>query len=114
MIFGKWFLHTCTLELRRPRAGLSAHSLLSHVFMSAYAMLAGLLLKTLYVELAHHYMLQLRAVAFVTPGYVVDYGMMVSWMLWTMDMDGIMDVWYGQMMIYDVESIKDDGSMMYG
>ena len=81
MIFGKWFLHTCILELRRPRAGLSAHSIFSHVFMSAYAMLAGLLLKTLYVELAHHYMLQLRAVAFVTPGYVVDYGM-----------DGIMDV----------------------
>ena len=74
-IFGKWFVNTCTLELRRPRAGLSAHSIFSHVF-SAYAMMAGLLVITLYVELAHHNMLfwiaKLRGVALVTPRYMMD------------------------------------------
>ena len=72
-LIGNFWNMVCThmfLELRRPDSPLIVF--FSHVLTSTYAMLTGLLFKTLYVELAHHYMLsQLRTFVFVTPGYVV-------------------------------------------
>ena len=75
-LIGNFWNMVCThmfLELRRPRPDSPLIVFFSHVLTSTYAMLAGLLFKTLYVELAHHYMLsQLRTVVFVTSGYVVN------------------------------------------
>ena len=70
------------LELRRPRAGLSDHSFISHVFRVPTPLLAGLSVNTWYVELVPPHVLEW----FMQRQLLNDECLVVEWwMIWSDD-----------------------------